>query len=194
MNVSTAEGEAALHYLWNQAKVSVETSRRLLSETRYRIAASRRRLNPTFAISGSSGDVRRASLRARLASGALCPVDGYSWAGQGTGKRCAVCDSPVSPGEVEYEVGSVVAHAICFMAWHEESEALRGRMTTEELLMTLRASETDIGRYIQAMIRDQSPHLVVPAKAVRAWQQREPKTWAMVCDWIAARGMDVVQR
>jgi hypothetical protein len=194
MDVATVEREAALHHLLGQAKVSVETNRRLLSETRYRVAASRRRLNPIFALSGSSGDGRRATVRERLASGALYPVDGYSWAGHGTGKPCAVCDSPVSAAEVEYEVANVVAHAICFMTWHEESEALRDRMTTEELLMALRGSKTDIGRYIEVMIRDQLPNLVVPAKAVQAWQQREPKTWTMVCDWIAAEGKSVVQR
>ena len=35
---------------------------------------------------------------------------------------------------------------------------------------------------------DQLPHLGVPAKAVRAWQEREPQTWAMVCDWLASNG------
>jgi hypothetical protein len=29
--------------------------------------------------------------------------------------------------------------------------------------------------------------------AVRAWQEREPQTWAMVCDWLAAQGKSVVQ-
>jgi hypothetical protein len=105
-----------------------------------------------------------------------------------------VCASPVSAGEVEYEVGNVVAHVICFMTWHEESQALSGRMTTDELLMALDGSKTDMARYIEMMIRDQLPNLVVPAKAVDAWQQREPKTWAMVCDWIAAEGKGVVQR
>jgi len=42
-------------------------------------------------------------------------------------------------------------------------------------------------------VRDQLPHLVVPAKAARAWQEREPQTWAMVCDWLAEQGMSVVQ-
>lgn len=176
------------------SKACVQENQRLLSETRYRIAAGRRRLNPAFALTGSSGDGRTPSVRARLADGTLRPVNGYSSTGYGTGKMCVVCDSPISGAEVEYKVGGAVAHVNCFMTWHEESEATRDRITTEELLTALRRSKTDLGRYIEAMIRDQLPHLVVPAKAVLAWQQRDPKTWAMVCDWIAAVGKSVVQR
>jgi hypothetical protein len=43
------------------------------------------------------------------------------------------------------------------------------------------------------MLRDQLPHLVVPANAVRTWEAREPQTWAMVCDWLADKGKNVVQ-
>jgi len=194
MNIATVGAESALEHLLEHAEAGVQTNRRLLSETRYRIAASRRRLNPAFAFSGSSDDGLRTTVRARLASGALSPVDGYSWTGYGTGKACAVCDAPLSGAEVEYEVGDAVAHVICFMTWHEESEGRLGRMTNEELLTALRGSKTDLGRYIEAMIRDQLPYLVVPAKAVRAWLRREPKTWAMVCAWLAAEGKGVVQR
>jgi hypothetical protein len=35
--------------------------------------------------------------------------------------------------------------------------------------------------------------LVVPTTAVRAWQAREPQTWAMVCEWLAEQGKSVVQ-
>jgi hypothetical protein len=66
-------------------------------------------------------------------------------------------------------------------------------MTADELLATLRGSKTDLGRFVETMLRDQLPHLVVPAKAARAWQEREPQTWAMVCDWLAAQGKSVVQ-
>jgi hypothetical protein len=65
-------------------------------------------------------------------------------------------------------------------------------VTTDELLAELRASKTDLGRFVEVMLRDESPQLVVPANAVRAWQKREPQTWAMVCDWLAAQGKNVV--
>jgi hypothetical protein len=61
-------------------------------------------------------------------------------------------------------------------------------MTADELLAELRGSETDLGRFVEATLRSQLPHLVVPANAVRAWQEREPQTWAMVRDWLAEQG------
>jgi hypothetical protein len=66
-------------------------------------------------------------------------------------------------------------------------------MTSDEVLVQLRGSKTDLGRFVEAMLRDQLPHLVVPANAVRAWEEREPQTWAMVCEWLAEQGKSVVQ-
>jgi hypothetical protein len=66
-------------------------------------------------------------------------------------------------------------------------------MTADELLAQLRGSKTDLGRFVEIMLRDHRPDLVVPAKAVLAWQKREPQTWAMVCDWLAEQGKSVVQ-
>jgi hypothetical protein len=65
-------------------------------------------------------------------------------------------------------------------------------MPTDELLAQLRGSKTDLGRFVEAMLREQLPNLVVPANTVRAWQEREPQTWVMVCDWLAAQGKSVV--
>jgi hypothetical protein len=66
-------------------------------------------------------------------------------------------------------------------------------MTADELLAQLRGSKTDLGRFVEVLLRDRLPTLVVPATAVRAWQKREPQTWAMVCDWLAEQGKSVVQ-
>ena len=68
---------------------------------------------------------------------------------------------------------------------------LRRPMNTDELLAHLRASKTDIGRFVAAMLREHLPQLVVPANAVRAWQEREPQTWALVCDWLSEQGKSV---
>ena len=62
----------------------------------------------------------------------------------------------------------------------------------DDVLVQLRESKTDLGRFVEAMLRDQLPHLAVPANAVRAWQEREPQTWALVCDWLAEQGKSVV--
>ena len=66
-------------------------------------------------------------------------------------------------------------------------------MTSDEVLVQLRGSKTDLGQFVEAMQRDQLPYLVVPANAVRAWEAREPQTWAMVCDWLAEQGKHIVQ-
>ncbi len=48
-------------------------------------------------------------------------------------------------------------------------------MTTDELLARLRGSKTDLERFVEIMLRDQLPELVVPANAVRAWQDLQPE-------------------
>ena len=130
MQITDPVVDAALDTL-TQSKAHVQENRRLLSETRYRIAASRRHLNPAFALTGGSDDERvRALVRARLSSGVLWPVNGhFFWAGYGRGQACVVCGSPIGGAEVEYEAegaaGPVVAHLVCFVIWHRESKPLR---------------------------------------------------------------------
>jgi len=51
-------------------------------------------------------------------------------------------------------------------------------MTADELLIQARGSKTDLGPFVETMVRDQLPYLVVPSLAVRAWQEREPQSWA----------------
>ena len=59
-------------------------------------------------------------------------------------------------------------------------------MQTEELLTELRMSQTDLARFVEAVVRDSMPYVVVPVEAVRAWQRREPQAWAKVSGWLAA--------
>ena len=133
MRISDPVVDAALDTLL-RSRAQVQKTLRLLSQTRSRIAACRRQLNPAFALTGGSDDERvRALVRARLSTGMLWPVDGsFSWSGCGRGKACAVCGSPVGGVEVEYEVegpdGPVVAHLVCFFVWHGESMSLKRGM------------------------------------------------------------------
>jgi hypothetical protein len=62
-------------------------------------------------------------------------------------------------------------------------------MTTEELVTELRASRTDLARFVQAAHRDRLPFMVVGAQSVRAWEQREPSTWARVRKWLEAHSI-----
>src|SRR5262245_34837367 len=133
MRTAAAMVKSALNVLL-QSSACVSDNERLLSETRYRIAASRRRLNPAFALSGSSSngaDGLRGSVRDRLASGALFPVGSYVMAGNGSGKPCVVCRESITRADVEYEIPlgehiAVVAHLACYLVWRDEStRALR---------------------------------------------------------------------
>ncbi len=47
-------------------------------------------------------------------------------------------------------------------------------MMKAELLTEVRASRTDLARLVEAASRDEQLYIVVPARAVEAWQRREP--------------------
>jgi nucleoside phosphorylase len=59
--------------------------------------------------------------------------------------------------------------------------------------MELRSSRTDLARIVEAAHRNKVPLLVVPAQSVRAWEHREPDSWARVCDWLAAHSIEIVE-
>jgi hypothetical protein len=63
---------------------------------------------------------------------------------------------------------------------------------TEALLSNLQTSRTDLSRLVAAVLRDWPPSVVVPRRAVTAWEQREPGQWARVSEWLAAHNVDVV--
>src|SRR5262249_4496203 len=98
--------DAALELL-RQSRTHVQTNQRLLSETRYRVAAGRRQLNPAFAFEGSSDEEHQAlrkSIRDRLASGALFPAGLKIVARSGRGNECVVCRTSIGPADVEYQI------------------------------------------------------------------------------------------
>lgn len=116
-----------------QSRARVHVTRRLLSESLYRIAASRRRLNPAFALEGSSDEQHQAlrkSIRDRLATGALSPAGLRIVSGDGRGNDCVVCCTPIAPADVEYEIPlrdnvTVVSHLLCWVLWRDESNRRR---------------------------------------------------------------------
>jgi hypothetical protein len=69
----------------------------------------------------------RRTIRTRLATGSLFPVDGKVAAGKGAGKLCSICGMPISQGDIEHEVVGptrIVAHWDCYSIWRQESDAL----------------------------------------------------------------------
>jgi hypothetical protein len=68
--------------------------------------------------------VLRSMARQRLDDGQLPLVIATTVsAGYGSRKRCALCDSPVEPQHVEYEVGIMVFHVNCHSVWQLECAA-----------------------------------------------------------------------
>jgi hypothetical protein len=65
-------------------------------------------------------------------------------------------------------------------------------MKRDELLTELRTSQTDLSRFVEAVVRDSMPYVVVPSAAVKAWQRREPQAWAKVAAWLEAHHVAVV--
>jgi len=121
-----------------QSKVRVQESRKLLSETRYRIAASRRRLNPAFTFEGSSDEEHQAlrrSIRERLATGTLFPAGLKLIARSGRGDDCTVCGNPIAAADVAYEIPLVeqvvvVSHLLCWVLWRDETNRRRALRET----------------------------------------------------------------
>jgi hypothetical protein len=65
-------------------------------------------------------------------------------------------------------------------------------MTCQEILIEVRGSRTDLARLVEAASRDERPYLIVPARAVEGWQEREPQIWAKVRGWLASQGKSLV--
>jgi hypothetical protein len=63
----------------------------------------------------------------------------------------------------------------------------------EDLLAQLQESRTDLPRIVAAATRTELAFIVVPAGAIRAWEEREPSAWGKVRDWLTAQGKTVVE-
>ena len=66
-------------------------------------------------------------------------------------------------------------------------------MTKQDLLAELRETQTDLSKFVEAASRTDLRYLVVPGGAVRAWEDREPRIWVKVQDWLAAQGKTIVE-
>lgn len=66
-------------------------------------------------------------------------------------------------------------------------------MTASTLLKELGTSRTDLARVVRSAVSREDPYVVVSARAVRAWEAREPDTWMRVSVWLTARGKTIVE-
>jgi len=65
--------------------------------------------------------------------------------------------------------------------------------TTKNLVSSLRGSPTDLKRVVEKVAGRGLTRVVVSARAVRAWEARDARAWALVTDWLAARGATLVE-
>ena len=70
-----------------------------------------------------------------------------------------------------------------------ESAAIAG----DELLNELRTSKTDLARFVEAVLRNRPPYVVVSSQAVKSWERREPQHWAKVSGWLAESNVSLVK-
>jgi hypothetical protein len=124
----------------------VVSTHRLLCRTEQLIARSRRRLNPAFALSGSSEDepgrgprpvetaewvALRDKIREALASKTLPPPYLGSVVRRGTEGPCYICLRPIHTSQLEREVvismrrgrRRAVVHEPCWLLWRVEAMA-----------------------------------------------------------------------
>jgi len=53
--------------------------------------------------------------------------------------------------------------------------------------------DTDLARLVERVICNRSAWVVVPAAALRGWEERDPLGWAKVSAWLTANDIAVVR-
>jgi hypothetical protein len=52
---------------------------------------------------------------------------------------------------------------------------------------------TDLAGLVERVARNRLPWVVVPAAALRAWEERDPDGWAKMSAWLTSNGVVVVR-
>jgi hypothetical protein len=130
MIMSTAQLEFSRDIL-TRTERCVETSRATLAQAAFRIARSRRVLNPAWGLSGGADPSLRESIRTRLSSGSLFPANNRVVAGRGSQEPCLLCGGTVYKAEVQYDVKDgagrkIICHVACYLVWRQESSGVAG--------------------------------------------------------------------
>ena len=60
-------------------------------------------------------------------------------------------------------------------------------------LLTQLGPTTDLAALVERVGRTRLPWVVVPAAALRAWEERDPDGWAKVSAWLASNDVVVVR-
>jgi len=62
-----------------------------------------------------------------------------------------------------------------------------------DVLLADLKTNTDLARLVERVARNNLPWVVVPAKALDAWAERDPVGWSKVSDWLAAKGVAIIR-
>jgi len=68
-----------------------------------------------------------------------------------------------------------------------------GAPCSADALLAQLKSSTDLAWLVERVVRNDLPWVVVPAAALRAWEERDPVGWAKVSAWLAANKVGVVR-
>ena len=60
-------------------------------------------------------------------------------------------------------------------------------------LLTQLGPTTDLAGLLERVVRNRLPWVVVPAAALRAWEERDSDGWAKVSAWLASNDVVVVR-
>ena len=72
------------------------------------------------------------------------------------------------------------------------SQSARPRGDAEALLAQL-GPTTDLAALVERVVRNRLPWVVVPAAALRAWEERDSDGWAKVLAWLTSNDVVVVR-
>lgn len=72
------------------------------------------------------------------------------------------------------------------------TQSPRPRAEAAALLAQL-GPTTDLAALVERVVRNRLPWVVVPAAALRAWEERDPDGWAKVSAWLASNAVVVVR-
>jgi hypothetical protein len=62
-----------------------------------------------------------------------------------------------------------------------------------DVLLADLKTNTDLAWLVERVARNNLPWVVVPAKALDAWAERDPVGWSNVSDWLAAKGVAIIR-
>lgn len=65
--------------------------------------------------------------------------------------------------------------------------------STEDLLGECRAAGSGLAVVVESVLRESAPYAVVSAAGIEAWREREPSLFRKVAQWLADRGVTLVQ-